>query len=144
MNKCTCSSTLFSILAHKSHNALTMAAVARWITPFSGPSWKKQQNLSKDVTCGIQKKVTINDNCYNPTFDEKKFEQYFNTCKIYVPIWFDPHWLETAKNCQNHQRCLIVASQPTSSQTPPLHSKLQDKKVRICRKSHSNPQLNGS
>lgn len=38
-----CGQTLPSALAHRSHTAFRTAAVARWITPFSGPSWFRQE-----------------------------------------------------------------------------------------------------
>ena len=50
-------SGLPSTLAYRSHTALTMAAVARWMTPFSGPtqrSWpsptSSYQNAAKSST----------------------------------------------------------------------------------------------
>lgn len=39
-------SGLFSIRAHKSQSAFTTAAVARWITPFSGPIFLEQNKNS--------------------------------------------------------------------------------------------------
>ena len=41
----SCHTGLPSRLAHRSHTALTSAAVARWITPFSGPSQRSWLSL---------------------------------------------------------------------------------------------------
>ena len=42
-------STLPSIFAQRSHNALTTAASAKWMTPFSGPSWIKSEEVLNDL-----------------------------------------------------------------------------------------------
>lgn len=46
------SPTLPSALAHRSHTAFRTAALARWITPFSGPNWCIQG--SKNISVRIQ------------------------------------------------------------------------------------------
>lgn len=43
------SPTLPSALAHRSHTAFRTAAVAKWITPFSGPNWFKSLKSQKWV-----------------------------------------------------------------------------------------------
>ena len=53
--------TLFSIFAHKSHIALTTAAVAMWMTPFSGPTYEMNRKnvLSLIIRHAISKLRTI-------------------------------------------------------------------------------------
>ncbi len=57
MSLTNCHSGLPAVFAHRSHTALTTAAVARWTTPFSGPSHRiwlspviSRQNVPKSST----------------------------------------------------------------------------------------------
>ena len=65
MSTMTFQSGLPSVLAYRSHTALTMAAVARWMTPFSGPTQRSW--LSPTMCDQKAPRSAVNDSRVRPT-----------------------------------------------------------------------------
>lgn len=114
--------TLPSALAHRSHTAFRTAAMARWITPFSGPNWTRQEVKMSLLQVLYEVNITWVGSIERTGVCIKNEEKMANCNSVQCYLYFYMFQCFCASSYPSH---LAVTGQEAVKSTKVVHNLLQ-------------------